>query len=297
MDDLKEIYERMKFLRQKGVKMKTIAETTGMAPSVLSALFTTVMPAYLKNRDKGMGEEEALDAALVWVNNVSKKKLLVSMGSMKATLFKMEAVPKTLVPQTCNKYVGGIAELMRSAVNLVTDFSGVYVSYSVSSSSDAMKIEPYLIAPSAKGDYVEVTHVSAYGSTHRGFALMNGVNHLYLFFNENRPPQLALFNICLKLPMYDRPPYLRGVYTCFDYNYNPIARRILFVKKSDSVSPEDFLNIQGCLKQPAELDEQEKLYYDYTCGAEDAVRMCDVAAPKMTDEDLAMEKRLLRGEG
>lgn len=70
-----------------------------MAPSVVSALFTTVMPAYLKNRDKGMGEEEALDAALVWVNNVSKKKLLVSMGSMKTTLFKMGPLQRLSLPR------------------------------------------------------------------------------------------------------------------------------------------------------------------------------------------------------
>lgn len=55
MDDLKEIYERIKFLRHKGVKMKEIAERTGFPPSVLSALFTTVLPAYFKNIDKGHG--------------------------------------------------------------------------------------------------------------------------------------------------------------------------------------------------------------------------------------------------
>ena len=53
MDDLREIYERIKFLRNKGVKMKDIAVSTGYAPSVLSALFTTVMPEYFKNLDRG----------------------------------------------------------------------------------------------------------------------------------------------------------------------------------------------------------------------------------------------------
>lgn len=296
MDDLKEIYGRMKFLRQKGVKMKTIAERLGMAPSVVSALFTTVLPAYVKNLDKGMEAEEALDSALVWVNNVSKKKLLASAGQMRSTLFKMEATPAPFSAPVVNSYVAGIAERMRASVNLVTDFSGVYMSYSVSSSSVAMKMEPYLIAPSAKGDYVEVIHHSAYGTTHHGFALMNGLNHLYLLFNENRPPQLALFNICLKLPMYDRPPYLRGIYTCFDYNYNPIARRVLFVKVSDSVSREEFLNARGCLKRSDELDERERPYYDYTCGHEDALRMRDVLAPKMNEEDLIAEKELLLGK-
>ena len=78
--------------------------------------------------------------------------------------------------------------------------------------------------------------------------MMNGINHIYLMFNENKEPQLALFNICLKIPMYDRPPFLRGVYTCFDYNYNPIARRILFVKLSDSTSREDFAKLKDVSK-------------------------------------------------
>lgn len=295
MDDLKEIYERMKFLRGKGVKMKEIAAQTGFAPSVLSALFTTVMPEYFKNKDKGMPEDEALDGALVWVNNVSKKKLLGQLDKMKAALFAMDATPKAASGDADNMHRDIIAHAMKGAVDGSIAFSGMYMSYSVSSSSNAMKMEPYLITPSADGGYVEVVHNNAYGSTHHGFALMNGLSHMYIMFNENRPPQLALFSICLKLPMYERPPYLRGIYTCLDYNHNPIARRILFVKASDSTSREDFLNAKGCLKQYEELDDREQLYYKYTCGGEDVVRMRDVPSPRMTDDDLLAEKELLAG--
>ena len=56
MDELIQIYERISFLRSKGVKMKDIAEHTQLAPSVLSALFTTVLPAYAENREKGMDD-------------------------------------------------------------------------------------------------------------------------------------------------------------------------------------------------------------------------------------------------
>ena len=295
MDDLKEIYERIKFLRGNGVKMKEIAAQTGFTPSVLSALFTTVMPEYFKNKDKGMPEDEALDGALVWVNNVSKKKLLGQLDKMKAALFAMDAAPKAASGDADNMHRDIIAHAMKGAVDCCTAFSGMYMSYSVSSSSNAMKMEPYLITPSADGGYVEVVHNNAYGSTHHGFALMNGLSHMYIMFNENRPPQLALFSICLKLPMYERPPYLRGIYTCMDYNHNPIARRILFVKASDSTSREDFIKAKGCLKQYEELDDKERLYYKYTCGSDDAVRMRDVPAPRMTADDLLAEKELLAG--
>lgn len=295
MDDLKEIYERIKFLRGKGVKMKEIAAQAGLAPSVMSALYTTVLPEYISNTDKGKSEDEALDEALVWVNNVSKKKLLGQLDKMKAALFAMNAAPKASGRRTGNTHIDAISRAMSDSVNGATDFSGMYMSYSVSSSSSAMKIEPYLIAPSEDGNYMEAIHNNAYGSTHHGFALMNGQNHMYIMFNENRPPQLALFSICLKLPMYERPPYLRGIYTCMDYNHNPIARRILFVKVSDSTSREDFLNAKGCLKQYEELDDKERLYYKYTCGGEDVVRMRDVPAPRMTADDLLAEKELLAG--
>ena len=294
MDDLKEIYERIKYLRRKGVKMKEMAANTGFTPSVLSALFTTVLPEYSKNLGNGLPEDEALDNALTWVNNVSKKKLLSSLGKVKAALFGMEAAPVQVEACRGNDFLDAIGREMQAAVPSAAGLSGVYMSYSVSSSSSAMKAEPYLIVPSDGGGYVEVVHNNAYGSTHHGFALMNGLTHVYIIFNENRPPQMALFNICLKIPMFDRPPFLRGLYTCFDYNHNPIARRILFVKASDSLSRDEFMKMRGCLKQYDELDDEERIYYDYTCGKEDTVRMRDVPAPRMTAEDLAAEKELLK---
>lgn len=152
MDDLKEIYERIKFLRHKGVKMKEIAERTGFPPSVLSALFTTVLPAYFKNIDKGMADDEALDNALLWVNNVSKKKLLGSIGKTKSALFAIEIAPKPKADVTDNVHLDMIERAMKGSINLITNFSGTYMSYSVSSSSNAMKVEPYLIASAENGN-------------------------------------------------------------------------------------------------------------------------------------------------
>lgn len=294
MEELKEIYDRMTFLRQKGIKMKEMVEKAGFTPSVLSAIYSTVLPAYFKNREKGQDEDEALNNALVWVNNVSKKKLLGSLAVLKSALFAMEAVPRTAPDEDMrNPFLLQLEDRMKDAVNHIADYSGIYLSYSTSSGSRNLKIEPYLIAPAENGSYVEVGHNSAYGATHWGVVFMNGLNHMYLIFNENRPPQLALFHICLKLPMYDRPPFLRGLYTCFDYNYNPVARRILFVKHSDSVARGDFLKLKGELKTLDVLDEKERAYYDYTCGPEDIIRMCNIPSPRMTEEDLAVEKKIL----
>ena len=239
MKELREIYDRITYLRQKGMKMKDIAGCIDFAPSVLSALYTTVLPAFFKNIEKGESHEAALDNALIWVNNVSKKKLLGSIPAMKKVLFSDDIIPVVPESETTNPFI--------------STYSGIYMSYSVSSGSLAMKLEPYIITPAANGNYVLVGHNNAYGTTHWGIAMMNGINHIYLMFNENKEPQLALFNICLKIPMYDRPPFLRGVYTCFDYNYNPIARRILFVKLSDSEAKGMSQNTRGTERAGAQI--------------------------------------------
>lgn len=94
MNELKEIYDRITFLRGKGIKMKEMAEQAQLTPSVLSAMYSTVFPAYFKNVEKGMDDNEALDNALMWVNNLSKKKLFGLLPQMKQALFAMEVVVK-----------------------------------------------------------------------------------------------------------------------------------------------------------------------------------------------------------
>ena len=75
MDELTDIYKRIKYLRNNGVTMKEIAVRVDMAPSVLSALYSSVLPAYI-DLLKTRTPDEALDDALALANNGSKKRLL-----------------------------------------------------------------------------------------------------------------------------------------------------------------------------------------------------------------------------
>ena len=95
-------------------------------------------------------------------------------------------------------------EMLRSAQD-VYNYSGIYISYSLSSSSDSLKIEPYLIAPSENNDYVKVAHMSAYNTTHWGVGIFSNHQNSYIMFNERETPQVALFTIYLQLPMYEYP--------------------------------------------------------------------------------------------
>lgn len=296
MSELRKIYDHIMLLRQNGMLMKDIAATINFAPSVLSAICATVLPAYFENLERGIPDDEALDKALGWVNNVSRRKVLSLATELGRVIMGITIPDRKGDAHGEGRESPFLAMLGQAAIaqGQVLAHAGIYMSYSISSTSVAMKMEPYLIAPSPDMEHLLVMHRSVYGATHRGVAIPNGLSHLYLSFNENSMPHLALFNICLKLPMYDHPPFLRGLYMCLDYNYNPIARRILFVKRSEKCTEEAFADWHAFLKTDDQLTQEERHYYDYTCGADDVVRLCNVPSPRMTVEDLAEEKKLLR---
>ena len=168
MNDLIEIYRRIEYLRNNGLKMKEIADYVDMAPSVLSALYSSVLPTYVTSLKQGHSEEDSLDLALAQVNNVSKKRLLGNLASTKELLFSLESAhgeAKT------NPFMEMMTAEMQRSVQEVYNYSGSYLSYSLSSSCQCLKVEPYLIEASEDNTYVKVTHMSAYNTTHRGVGL------------------------------------------------------------------------------------------------------------------------------
>lgn len=291
MNELIEIYKRIEYLRNNGVKMKEIADHTQMAASVISSLYSSVLPTYIGEVKKGIAEEEALDYALSQVNNVSKKRLLGSLESMKARLLELEP------PQEGEKRKSLFWEMMakesRASAQKANNYSGIYMSYSLSSAADALKVEPYLIAASENNEYVRVVHMSAYNTTHAGVGLFNNHTTSYILFNERECPELALFTIYLQLPMYDFPQMLKGLYLCLDYNRNPIARRILFVKQSDSTDMDEFLTLKGEIIPKDKITEDLMPYYDYTCRPGDYIKTCTVPSPSLNTQDLEREKKML----
>lgn len=291
MNELIEIYKRIEYLRNNGVKMKEIADHTQMAASVISSLYSSVLPTYIGEVKKGIAEEEALDYALSQVNNVSKKRLLGSLESMKARLLELEP------PQEGEKRKSPFWEMMakesRASAQKANNYSGIYMSYSLSSAADALKVEPYLIAASENNEYVRVVHMSAYNTTHAGVGLFNNHTTSYILFNERECPELALFTIYLQLPMYDFPQMLKGLYLCLDYNRNPIARRILFVKQSESTDMDEFLALKGEIIPKDKITEDLMPYYDYTCRPGDYIKTCTVPSPSLNTQDLEREKKML----
>ena len=87
---------------------------------------------------------------------------------------------------------------------------------------------------------------------------------------------------------------LKGLYMCLDYNRNPIARRIVFVKYSDSTSMDDFIELKGGLLKKEELTTEQMVYYNYTCQEGDYIKTCAVPSPHLNGDDLEREKRILK---
>lgn len=132
----------------------------------------------------------------------------------------MEMEPEHREDASGNPLLKLLEEQMKESVQEVFNYSGIYLSYSLSSSTDSLKIEPYIICASDNNGYVKVGMINAYKSIHWGSGIINNHQNSYLIFNERDLPQFAMVTIYLQLPHYEYPNMLKGLYLCLDYNHS-----------------------------------------------------------------------------
>jgi hypothetical protein len=286
---LEELYEHITCFRRKGVKMKDIAHHVHLSPSIVSALYSTVLPAYLNNRNS-LGQEEALDYAMSQVNNISKKRIKTLIPDMclqlRSFTQNQELVAKGITfINTLNKFTGKSDEYPFS-------FFGVYDSFSLSSTGDALKIEPFVLSSGEAGE-IQVVRRNAYNIINTGIAIVANGHSMYIMLNESDKSQLALVTIYLQLPFQEKATFLRGLYMALDNNRNPIARRILFVKRNDLPDDFDTDSLKGDFIQKEKLNPQLYMYYEYFSDPSDIIKMCSIPFPKFNQEDLISEKKIL----
>ena len=286
MDRLILLYEQMKKLREIGVRMKDISEETNIASSVLSSLYSSVLPVYVNLRSNGEDPEKSLDQALQQVNNVSKRKLL---GCLDA-----------LYEKVCHIDNGRpfLDDIEKEAVKYLPNagvYTGLYLAYSSSSFSDGLKVEPYMIASITDGDTMpKVYSQSMSGEYYTGVGLFSPFQIGYLMFNEQKRLQLALKVVYLQLPIIEYPNILKGIYLTHDYNRNPIARRILFIRQGDEIPLEEFANMRTEVIPKALLNNELIDYYNYTCEEGDVIKSMMLVSPEKDLNDLKREKELLK---
>lgn len=282
------VYALISDLRGKGIKMKDIAKSSGIQPSVLSALNSTVLPTFI-DKSKELDQEEALSYALSQVNNISKKKLIKLLPYLHDRLLFLSSNQITAQKETFFRSLENFA-CIKDETSL--NYAGLYKSYSISSAHDALKIEPFLFR-TGENNTIKVWRKSAYNTVNEGAAIFVNRNNLYVLLNESDETYLALVTIFIQLPFYQDADLLRGLYLALDYNRNPVARRILLIKESDKSDENDLSSLDGKIVDQSELTSDLRLYYDYLSGSSDVIKMYSIPFPKFNHEDLIMEKKIL----
>lgn len=294
-DKLLEIYECLKRLKQDGVKMKDIASTIEWTPSVLSGLYATVLPAFAELYAGGMNFDRALDEAIYKVNNISRKKLLSNVDSLYDLL--TETMQAT-TPRVGKKipFLKLMAAQSRLSTQKSARLEGTYMSYSCSSSVRTLKAEPFYLTHAGEDGHLACGRKSVHGFVREGIAIVKEQQILYILLNAFSEPNLSLVTVYMQLPFLEEVQLLKGLYLVPDYNQNPIARRIVFVKLSNTYDATEFSGLNARLIPPEEFTGIEKEIFDYTCELTDSLKMCSLPSPKLDLRDLQAEKRLLRKE-
>ena len=292
MEKLISLYERLKKLRDSGVRMKDIAEETDIASSVLSSLYSTVLPMYINLLSAGEEDDKALDKALQQVNNVSKRKLLGCLDDLYDKVSHIEL--RQPGKNTGRPFLDDIEKEAMKYLPNAGVYTGLYLAYSSSSFSDGLKVEPYLISSINDGDTIpKVYSQSMSGDYYAGVGLFSPFQIGYLMFNEQKRLQLALKVVYLQLPIIEYPNYLKGIYLTHDYNRNPIARRVLFVRQGDEIPLEEFGEMRTEVIPKEQLTEEQRAYYDYTCEPGDVIKSLMLVSPDRNIKDLQLEKNML----
>ena len=132
------------------------------------------------------------------------------------------------------------------------------------------------------------------GDYYIGVGLFSPFQIGYLMFNEQKRLQLALKVVYLQLPIIEYPQIMKGIYLTHDYNRNPIARRILFVRQGDEIPLEEFADLCTEVIPKAQLTGELLEYYNYTCCNEDIIRSMMLISPDKDTKELQREKQLLK---
>ncbi len=295
MDRLQELYEQLRRLRAAGVKMKDIARSTGLPSSVLSSLYSSVLPAYSALVAEGTAGDDALDEAIRGVNNVSKRRLKDSIDGL---CKGVSAVETSFVNSSdaASSFLGALSAAAGRYLVEAQAYSGLYTCYGFSAHAGCMAAEPYMVRRVEAGDTVQrVCCRQVDGNLVEGICLFTPFLAGYMLFNGRSNARFALTAVCLRLPALSFPYYIKGISLSHDYNCNPTARRVILVREGDDIALDDFSRLEARVIAGEGLTGDLKAYYDYTCGEGDVVRSMVFTSPGKCLDDLFREKAVLGG--
>ncbi len=287
-----QINELLTTVRKKGVQMKQIAEVINVSPSVLSAFYRTVLPAYLDNKDR-MKSEEAIDYAFSLVNNISKKRFVPFFPNIILALQNIEDNSQGESVSDDKRFFDNFVTTATNSQVSIHHIEGIYRTYSVSSSDFALKCEPMIISRSLTG-MIKVSRLSVHSVTQEGFGMIADHQSLTIHLNEANYPAYYPLTMQINIPLCFTPKIYRGIYMAMDSASHPIARRIVLVRVSDSAKISDFQSEYAHTYQPQDVPEELMDYFDYLKEREDVLRIYNVPEPTADIRDLKMEKKIAK---
>ena len=242
--DVNGFIEICKKLKQAGYKKKDIASVLDVPAPVLSSLLKTVLPS-ISQIDTSIATKEiegVIADAFLMVNNLSRTKIVKRLPTDIVTLTNLldNMDFKRHEKSSYLNFIRHQAEFSYSYISQY--FQGIYYFYYLSSDTDQLKAEPFMIKPNIVEKIVDVYKGNEQSSVRCfGIALLNNNHTINMQLAENHESPEEYMQILLSLPFIRQVEYLRGIFSNLNFARQPIARKVVLHKISDQ-SDYDFFN-------------------------------------------------------
>ncbi len=287
-----QINELLGIARKKGIQMKRIAEIVNVSPSVLSAFYRTVVPAYIDNKDK-MNTEDALEYSFSLVNNISRNRFVPFFPNIILAITKILEDYTEHTTENDKKYFDNFANTVINSQSSTQAIEGIYRTYSISSSDFALKCEPMLISRGITG-MIKVSRLSVHSVIQEGFGMVADHQSVTIHLNEAKYPKYYPLTMQINIPLCFNPKIYRGIYIALDSSSHPIARRIIVQRLSGSIKVADFQNEKAELYTPDAIPTDLKEHFEYLKDRSDVLRVSVIPEPTADIKDLKIEKKILK---
>ncbi len=235
--------EICKKLKQAEVKKKDIANVLDIPAPVLSSLLKTVLPSISRINTNLSGEEieASISEAFLLVNNLSRTKIEKRLPD---DIIKLTGLLENNDFKRNEKldYLAFLRKQAELSFNYISkNFQGIYYFYYLSSDSDQLKGDPFMIKPNSVEKFIDVYKGNQQSSvTYFGMALLNNNHTISMHLAENHESPEEYMHLLVSLPFLRSVEYLRGVFSSLNFARQPIARKVILQKVSDQCDFDHF---------------------------------------------------------
>jgi len=258
--DVNGFIEICRKLKQAGYKKKDIASVLDIPAPVLSSLLKTVLPSIsqLSNSAPEKELEAVISDAFLLVNNLSRTKIVKRLPLDIVTLTNL-LENNDFKGDEKSSYLNFIRQQAEFSYNYISKyFKGIYYFYYISSDTDQLKADLFMIKPNIVEKIVEVYKGNEQSSVRCfGIALLNNNHTINMQLAENHESPEEYMQILLSLPFIRQVDYLRGIFSNLNFARQPIARKVVLHKISDQCDFDFFNSLPAKRFSEADLEIPE----------------------------------------